>query len=169
MKEFATNERKDWGPRVESDAGDAAHELLRLENAMPFEYVKSSWGSKAKKFKDVLAERLPEAHRAAAAGRPQAAERTPAQLVAQQLFVLHSATKPKRLRDGALSADWEERLLRERHPADTDAGGGRSIERAAKKGDAQPAANGGAAAERDAAVKVLVEEFVAAIVWGEKG
>ena len=48
------------------------------------------------------------------------------QLVAQQLFVLHSATKPKRLRDGALSADWEERLLRERHPADTDAGGGRS-------------------------------------------
>ena len=40
MKEFATNERKDWGPRVESDAGDAAHELLRLENAMPFEYVK---------------------------------------------------------------------------------------------------------------------------------
>ena len=43
-------------------------------------------------------------------------------------------------RDGALSADWEERLLRERHPADTDAGGGRSIERAAKKGDAQPAA-----------------------------
>ena len=44
--------------------------------------------------------------------------------------------------------------------------GSGSIERAAKKGDAQPAAGGGAAAERDAAVKVLVEEFVAAIVWG---
>ena len=168
MKEFATNERKDWGPRVESDAGDAAHELLRLENAMPFEYVKSSWASKAKKFKDPWPSGCPARARRRAAGRPQARSARGAAGRAAALRAARATKHKAAARRRAASADWEERLLRERHPADTDAGGGRRRSSAPRERRAQPAAGGGAAAERDAAVKVLVAEFVAAIVW-ERG